>query len=346
MSINRFGDSFRIISIFLLSALGVSAQDHSTGLISGTAVDENGSPVQGALVNASSVAVPGIMQHTLIRYVLTDAAGRFSIDRLDWGKYELFTKKEGSAYPNTSFSFYFSGSIPEVTITPRSPTADVQIRLGPKAGILTGSVTNAETGAPVNAGFKLVRVSPANNWFSTSQASNYRVLLPSSTDVRVEVSAPGYKTWASSGPLRLQSGEEMRLDISLEVSRDPNLPASEFLVPDGYVGWLRLECNVKDAPPATVENNGRVFKFPKNGVLTTSSSVPEEGTEKRYLYFTEKDSTRNIATDYRHGHGMVWGETQGTRGGMLSQFYFFVGTEEQYKEQGHRGLQGDTPALF
>ena len=331
-----------IIFVLLTFSATASGPQQDAGSIRGTVVDENNVAVAGALVNADPL--DGRPRGSLIRYVETDASGHFLIDRLGWGRYRIFAKKEASAYPETRFSFYDSGGIPEATITQTSPTADAQIRLGPKAGILTGSVTNAETAAPVNAAFKLIRTTSTDHWFSTSQGTNYRVLLPSATDVLVEVSSPGYKTWTSSGPLILQAGAEMHLNISLEVSRDPSLPVYQFLVPDGYVGWLRLEGNVKDAPSVGVENKLRIFKFTLIGVLATSSAVPEEAAEKRYLYYSENRSTREIPTDYRHGRGMIWGEAQGYRGGVLSQFYFFVGTEEQYQKQGYRGVQGATPA--
>jgi uncharacterized protein DUF6843 len=331
MSMNSFVLSLKIACISLLFALGVGAQDQGTGLIRGTAVDENGSAMQGAMVNVRSAAA-GLIQHTLIRYVTTDAAGHFSIDRLDWGKYEVFAKKEDSAYPNTYFSFYDSGGIPEATITPTSPTADVHIRLGPKAGVLTGSVTNAETGAPVNAGFKLIRAASPDNWFSTSQAPNYRVLLPSSTDVFLEVSAPGFKTWTLSHPLRLEPAAEMRLDIQLELSHDPSLHPSRFLVPDGYVGWLLLEYGAKDTEPVPVQDDVKLFRFPLNGALSTSSAGPERGAEDEYFYYSANGSLRAIPSEYRSGGGMIWGQYEGDRDGRPSQFGFFVGTEEQYEK--------------
>lgn len=332
MSKNGFALSLKVTCMCLLFALGVSAQDQGTGVIRGIAVDENGAAVQGAMVNADSVAGGGLIQHTLIRYVTTDATGHFSIDGLDWGKYDVFAKKEDSAYPNTNFSFYDNGSEPEATITPTLPTADVQIRLGPKAGILTGSVTNADTGAPVNAGFKLIRAASLDNWFSTSQPPNYRVLLPSSTDILLEVSAPGFKTWTLGHPLHLEPAAEMRLDIQLELSHDLGLHPSRFLVPDGYAGWLVLEYGVKDTEPVPTQDDVKVFRFPSNGALSTSSGGPERGAEDQYFYYSPNGSLRPIPQDYRSGGGMIWGQYEGDRDGRPSQFGFFVGTEEQYEK--------------
>lgn len=45
---------------------------------------------------------------------------------------------------------------PTVTLTALEPAATVQIRLGPKTGVLVGTIGDAITGAPLNAcaGFK------------------------------------------------------------------------------------------------------------------------------------------------------------------------------------------------
>jgi hypothetical protein len=104
-------------------------------------------------------------------------------------------------------------------------------------------------------------------------------------------------------------------------------------LPDGYVGWVLLEVNSKNAEPVTTENGVKVFKFPPNGKLYTSSSGPEKGAQDEYFYISREGSTlRMIPMDYKHGNGMIWGQYEGTRNGTLSQFGFFVGTEDQYKK--------------
>jgi hypothetical protein len=221
------------------------------------------------------------------------------------------------------------------TISQSSPTTEVQIKFGPKAGILTGLVTNAETGAPLGAVFKLTQAGNPKVWFSAGEPPSYRVLLPPSTRVLIEVSAPGYKTWESLSPLILAAGSETRLNISLQPTHDPALLSSEFVVPEAYVGWILLEYGVKDAVSVPIEGNTRVFKFPQDGILITSSSGPEPRGEKRYLYYSEDGTTTEVPNDYRHGNRRVWGEYEGFSGGVLNQFGFFVGTEDQYKLHPH-----------
>lgn len=240
--------------------------------------------------------------------------------------------KEESGYPNTKSSLYSNDVFPVAAIGPSAPVANVRIQLGPRAASITGSVTNASNGGPLNTSFKLTRADSAGKWLSTSEPPAYKILLPSSTDILVEVSAPGFKTWSPAHPVRLQPGAELRWDISLEPSHDPNLHPSKFLVPQGYIGWVLLDYTVKDASPVPVEAGTQVFKFPSSGALSTSSPGPDRGADDEYFYYSADGSLLKIPDDYRNGKAMIWGQHEGTRNGSLAQFGFFVGSEQQYKK--------------
>ena len=300
------------------------------GAVSGIVLDEGGLPVVGAKVYAAPI--DGRLPEKLLRYVVTDSGGHFLIEGLNWGKYGVYTMKEESGYPDMGASFYSNNVYPSATLSLDSPAPDLRIRLGPKAGLLNGSVTNAANGAPLPATFKLSLSDSPSRWVGTSLPSNYRVLLPASTDVHIEVTVPGFELWTYPIPIRLDPGSEMHLDIKLHPSHDPNLHPSKFLIPEGYAGWLLLDYNVKDTQPVPVENDVKIFKFPATGALSTSSFGPERGAEDEYFYYSAVGSLHEIPTDYRNGKGMIWGQYEGTRNGTLSQFGFFVGTEEQYKK--------------
>jgi hypothetical protein len=108
----------------------------------------------------------------------------------------------------------------------------VVVNLGPKAGILTGTISDAATGKPIPAGFWLVQVKNRNKWRGTSTAPNFRVLISSSKEMEVKVSAPGYETWVYPDPtipsqvLRMDPGSEVHLDIKLKPAHDRSLPLS------------------------------------------------------------------------------------------------------------------------
>jgi Carboxypeptidase regulatory-like domain len=313
------------------------------GTISGTVTDEHGAPVGKAKVNADPA--DGRPRGSLLHFVETDDNGHFRIERLSVGKYKVFAKKEDLGYPDMRWSFYSNDVYPTVEITPTNQNALVRVQLGPKGGILTGSVTNALTGAPIYASFKLARAAFPNKWISPGVPPDYRILLPSSTDVMLEVSAPGFKNWNFPSPLNLQPGAEMHLDIPLEPAHDPRFHPCKFLVPDGYVGWVQLEHDIKDAQPIPLENGVRVFKFPESGVLSTSSPGPEMGADDEYLFYSQDGSRHQIPQDYRNGKAMIWGRYQGSRAGIVTLFGFFVGTEEQYRKyQSQTGHPGPIPS--
>ena len=154
--------------------------------------------------------------------------GHFSIDQLDWGEYVVGARKDEDGYPYQLNRLYVTGPLPRVTLSPQEPVAKVQIQFAWKAALLAGRVTDAATGTPLQASFKLSRKpdSPNENYL-TGQFADYKVLLPPDTQIYIEVSADGYKTWYFAGgsdpsrrsSLRLGPGETVNLNIALE--REP-----------------------------------------------------------------------------------------------------------------------------
>jgi hypothetical protein len=197
------------------------------GLIEGTVSYENGSPVNGAIVYASLMSRPikGIIPHST-----TDDTGHFAIHHLSLGKYAVDAEKLGEDYPNMSMQFYSDGKFETVTLTSRRLAATVSIRLGPKAGVLVGTVSDAVTGAPLNPCAEFRRAKGPDNYLSGTGLvkAKYRVLVPSNTDVLLKVWHEGYKPWyypgtldkAQSRTVNLKPGEEMKLDIRLQPDRD------------------------------------------------------------------------------------------------------------------------------
>jgi hypothetical protein len=319
------------------------SKDLGEGVIQGVVLGEGGQPVRGAKVHAELIGVP---MAKLIRYVETDESGFFLIDRLAFGNYYVGAMKEEEGYGSNDSSFFTDKPLTTVRISAQHRIADVVVNLGPKAGILRGTISDASTGKPIPAGFDLAQVKDRNKWIGTSAAPQFRVLIPSSKEIEVKVSAPGYETWIYSDPaitspvLRMEPGSEIHLDIQLKPAHDKSLPISKFLIPKGYVGWLRVEHDVECASPIPVEDGMRIFRFTGVGVLETSSPLPQDTAERRYLYYAEDGSERDLAAGYRTGNGMIWQERPGSRAGKMSMFIFFVGIEERFKS---RPLPGFLP---
>jgi len=212
-----------------LTGAGVPATtDADTGLIDGTVSYENGSPVDGATVYASPMGGRPIIGK--IPHATTDETGHFAIPHLWLGKYAVGAEKLDEDYPDMTSEFYSDGKFETVTLTARHSTASVSIRLGPKAGILTGTVADAVTGAPLNACVEFRRAKEPWNFLSGTGLVNakYRVLVPPNTNVLMKVWYGGYKPWyyagtmnkAQSRPVNLKPGEETKLNIRLEPDRN------------------------------------------------------------------------------------------------------------------------------
>ncbi len=318
---------------FLIPAQGTEV---GTGVIQGVVLGEGAQPVRGAKVHAELRGLPVAKR---IRYVETNEHGFFLIDELEFGTYYVAAKNEEEGYGDSGSSFFNDQRVPTAQISAQHRIADVVINLGPKAGILTGTISDAATGKPIPAGFWLVQAKDRNKWMGTSAAPDFRVLIPSSKEMEVKVSAPGYEDWVYPDPaipsqvLRMDPGSEIHLDIHLRPAHDRSLPVSKFLIPAGYIGWLRVEYDVECSAPIPVEDGVRILRFAGATVLETSSSMPEDAAERQYLYYTADGSERNLAADYQNGNGMIWRESLGSRGGKMRMFIFFVGTEEQSKSR-------------
>ena len=115
-----------------------------------------------------------------------------------------------------------------------------------------------------------------------------------------------------------------------ETQRKPG----KYLIPDGYIGWVRIDFNVKDAPALPTDDGFYLLKIPPNGNLRTST--PEEyGTATdEYFYYSASDRKPLKSTGW-DGGGMIWARSNGSRSGAEGTYeHFFVGTEEQYKTLG------------
>jgi hypothetical protein len=197
------------------------------GRIEGIVLYEDGEPAKGATVSAFPLdrglggRVPSAD---------SDELGRFEISRLWLGKFAVTAKKEGEGYPDTNWGFYSDRRVAPITLSLSHPSATETILLGPKAGILVGTVANAVSGAPVDPCVDFHRASDPNNSLSGTGLVNahYRVLVPSDHDVIMKIWREGYLPWyypgtnnkAGAKALHLKSGEKRTVNIRLQPGTD------------------------------------------------------------------------------------------------------------------------------
>jgi hypothetical protein len=110
-------------------------------------------------------------------------------------------------------------------------------------------------------------------------------------------------------------------------------PPERFLIPAGYTGWVRIDFRQPGAPPLPVENGHRVLKLNHDGTLKTSSEVrPGRGDDDFFYYSGDQRSHLSNAGVCKGG--MIWGlETLVDERGSIPFIRFFVGTEDQYRNE-------------
>jgi hypothetical protein len=189
-------------------------QDHPDGKISGTVIDQNGNPVPAASVYA--IPQDLILDGVTPRSTKTDKNGAFDFrGSFQLGAYKLYARKEAEDYPDSSDTFYADSKseAPQADLSEDHPSAALTVTLGEKAGVLSGRVIDASTGASLKA--KLVFTDKDGNSHAVFANGEYRTLLPPGKDVTllVMLMAPDYHPQSPPASLRLEPGQQMHMDI-------------------------------------------------------------------------------------------------------------------------------------
>lgn len=207
-----------------------SALAQVQGTITGTVVDETGKPVAGAKVHIAQKDV--LVIHQIVQYHETDDGGHFRISHVPWGTYVVVAGKESAGYPAPVFaSFYSNYAMPNVTLAEDFPSADIIVKIGPKAGILDlEPVTDEATGKEIRSASVTLRRAANPDSFLSASTTQGRVFVPAFAEVLIEISAEGYKLWpspgqAAEGKINLKPEEVRKLRVTL--NQDPAVTTSE-----------------------------------------------------------------------------------------------------------------------
>jgi hypothetical protein len=107
-------------------------------------------------------------------------------------------------------------------------------------------------------------------------------------------------------------------------------PPTRFLIPSGFVGWVRIEYRVPNAPPLVREGKYLLARLSRDGNLQTSSDLPEGWGHDEFLYYSG-DARRLLSNAGWCKGGMVWGEVTGKDEKAEMVQKFFVGNEDQFR---------------
>jgi hypothetical protein len=115
---------------------------------------------------------------------------------------------------------------------------------------------------------------------------------------------------------------------------------SRYLIPNGYVGHVRIDFGVVGAPPLPLENEFFLLRIPSTGHLQTSTAL-ETGSVTDEFYYVIGNQRHRIYSndeDYPTGSpppiplvrgGSVGGEQSGNVYGPIHED-FFIGTDKQF----------------
>jgi hypothetical protein len=116
-------------------------------------------------------------------------------------------------------------------------------------------------------------------------------------------------------------------------SRNSAPRSFRFLIPEGYRGWVRVEFEVPGMPPLPTEGGQTVIKIPPSGLLRTSSPEQYGWARDTYVFYF----SAGVQSIPDSGPAkLIWGKINGEATGSFGkQKYeeFFVGSEQQYKDQ-------------
>jgi len=108
-----------------------------------------------------------------------------------------------------------------------------------------------------------------------------------------------------------------------------------YYIPEGYIGWVRVDYNIKDAPELPREGVSQIFKIPPSGLLQTSSELKQGAATAEYFYYSG-DSVRPMAEEDARGGLISWVVKNADGSHTDRQFlYFFVGSRKEYEKHKH-----------
>ncbi len=211
-----------LLALLVLPALAQGGQPSSSvqpeGTISGFVLDAHDQNVEHASVCTNSFSNSTSMTDCR---TFTDQSGHFTIEHVPMNSYKVFAVKEEDGY-----SMDEQLPVQNVVLTANQPFAQVTLKLGPRSGMLTGTVRDKATGKPIGPEGKLsityVSVEESSSGsISGLDGAKLRANLPADKEFIVFVSGASYKPWfyindQSRPTLRLEPGEQKVLDVELE----------------------------------------------------------------------------------------------------------------------------------
>ena len=119
-------------------------------------------------------------------------------------------------------------------------------------------------------------------------------------------------------------------------------PPSRFQIPSGYVGWVRIEYRVPNAPLLPREGKYQLVHLNQDGTLKTSSDLPGGWGHDQFFFFSQNTRKQLSNSGWCKG-GMIWDEATGKDEKSPLFLKFFVGNEDQFRQETDPGGKTYSP---
>jgi hypothetical protein len=118
-------------------------------------------------------------------------------------------------------------------------------------------------------------------------------------------------------------------------------PIEKWVIPKGYVGWLRLDYSVKGAPELPIGRGRSLVRIPQSGRMQTSS-LTTASLDRNEYYYEDSDGSHRLVFSWPKVEGYaiqsVYRERKAdARSAGTLRFQFecvFVGTPLDFKDRG------------
>lgn len=188
MDVRPDAKMFWLAAFLMLTCASLLAQgSQSTGIIRGIVLDATGQPVQDAKVKANFTGSFSGM----VPSAHTDKSGHFVIRHVVFGEWYVTASKEQGGYPDESNAFYsgFGSAPPTVDLSGNNTELFVTVHLGQKAGSISGTIADAESGKPLEPCARLQwKNVPSISWSGYGLLkSKFYLLVPADTDITLTI---------------------------------------------------------------------------------------------------------------------------------------------------------------
>ncbi len=185
------------------------------GMIEGTLSYPDGNPAPGFMLTLIGTSLTSVHNQD----TRTNNKGQFKVAHLSLGSYALtsYLDTVDSHYPPGDGDF-FDKHLYRITLSAEHPDAKVALQLDLPSLIISGTVTDLETGKPIIATIWMWQtIDPKNKWLRTGSAYTgvYHCWLPPNKTILLRASAPGYRDYETTIPA-ITNGVDPVLNIAMQ----------------------------------------------------------------------------------------------------------------------------------